>query len=64
MNTTQTERYEVVSGTRMVPGAVLKTFLPGVYKCGGPATACLSWYRRNVDKVGAVPMFFRRVVGV
>lgn len=58
-----TERYEVVAGTRSNPGTVLKTFLPGTYRCGGPATACLAWYRRHADKAGAGKMFFRRVTG-
>ena len=57
------ERYEVVSGTRQAPGAVLATFLGGIYyQCGGPATAALRWFTARCDKPGAVPMFCRRVV--
>ena len=51
-----TARYEVVSGTRINPGSVLKTF-QGEYKCGGPATACLRWFAKH-SKTG--PMFFRK----
>lgn len=54
----KTNRYEVVSGTRQAPGAVLKTF-SGAYKCGGPATACLRWFAAHRSNG---PMFFRCVV--
>ncbi len=59
----KTARYEVVSGTRVAPGAVLATFpVAGVvYRCGGPATACLRWFDKAQRKAGAAPMFFRKV---
>lgn len=60
MTTKSTATFEVVSGTRIAPGPVLKTF-SGAYKCGGPATACLRWFDRESRKPGAQPMFFRKV---
>jgi len=58
----KTARYEVVSGTRVAPGAVLAAFpVVGEYKCGGAATACLRWFDRAQRKAGAAPMFFRKV---
>jgi hypothetical protein len=45
MNMTKHETYEVVAGTRIAPGAVVKTFRStdrASVRVGGPATACLS----------------------
>ena len=54
-------RYEVVAGTRIAPGEVLKTFpVDAEYKCGGAATACLRWFE-SAKRKGAGAMFFRKV---
>lgn len=51
--------YEIVEGTRVAPGRVLRTFTSAeTYKCGGPATACLRAWERL--KRGGVKAFFRR----
>lgn len=57
-----TIRYEIVTGNRNQPGAVLATF-SGDYACGGPATACLRAYDRMIRR-GEITMnnaFFRKV---
>lgn len=61
METTKTknETYEIVSGTRVAPGAVLATFA-GTYRCGGPATACLRAWARL--KAAGTVAFFRKAV--
>lgn len=52
------ETYEVVSGTRVNPGVVLKSFTSAtVHKCGGPATAALRWFDAHR---GEQVMFFRK----
>lgn len=54
-------RYEVVEGTRVAPGRVLKSFpVDGEYKCGGAATACLRWFTPSSKRAGKA-MFFRKV---
>lgn len=56
-----TARYEVVEGTRVAPGQVLKTFpADGEYRCGGAATACLRWFASATKRTGKA-MFFRKV---
>lgn len=60
MKNTKSSRYEVVEGTRMMPGRTLAAFDSSKnYRCGGPATACL----RAWDKMDAagVQCFFRKV---
>ena len=53
------DTYEVVAGTRVKPGSVLKRFSSDVvYKCGGPATAALRWW--DAHRL-TQPMFFRKV---
>lgn len=55
----RTEVYEVVEGTRVRPGRVLKTFTSAErHKCGGPATAALRWW--DAHRTAAAPMFFRK----
>ena len=40
-------RCEIVEGTRLAPGRVLRVFTSDVaYKCGGPNTACLAAWSR------------------
>lgn len=51
--------YEIVSGTRVAPGQVLRTF-SGAYKCGGPATACLKEFDRMKRANPAAVIFFRK----
>jgi hypothetical protein len=59
---TKNTGYEVVSGTRMNPGQVLKAFPTSrTYRCGGPATAALRWWDSQSRKPGAESMFFRKV---
>lgn len=56
--------YEVVEGTRINPGKVVKTFTSiETYKCGGPATACLRAWERLAytrGKRNDVAVFFRK----
>lgn len=53
------DTYEVVSGTRVKPGVVLKSFSSDkAHKCGGPATAALRWFDSHRSEG---PMFFRKV---
>ena len=60
MSNNRAATYEVIQGTRIQPGAVLKSF-SGAYKCGGPATACLRWFYAASRKPNAPAMFFRKV---
>lgn len=59
------EVYEIVEGTRVTPGKVVKTFTSiESYKCGGPATACLRAWERLAytrGKRNTVAVFFRKV---
>lgn len=59
------EIYEIVEGTRVNPGKVLRTFTNATsYKCGGPATACLRAWERLAytrGKRNDVAVFFRKV---
>ena len=58
------EVYEIVAGTRINPGKVLKTFTSAqTHKCGGPATACLRAWERLAytrGKRNDVAVFFRK----
>lgn len=58
------EVYEIVEGTRVAPGKVLKMFTSvQSYKCGGPATACLRAWERLAytrGKRNDVAVFFRK----
>lgn len=56
--------YEIVEGTRVNPGKVVKTFTSlETYKCGGPGTACLRAWERLAytrGKRNDVAVFFRK----
>lgn len=51
--------YQIIEGNRMNPGKVLATF-QGMYKCGGPATACLKAFDK-MKRNGLGEAFFTKV---
>lgn len=55
--------YQIVEGTRVNPGKVLRTFASDkTYKCGGPATACLRAFDRMKTANEGMQIFFRSVM--
>lgn len=64
MPSKQAARFEIVEGSRIAPGKVLRTFpADATYACGGPATACLrAWGRLayTCGKRNDRAVFFRK----